>query len=48
MEDWKLNTTYVSQITKVQTEFEHTRKFQKDLRDWVMVSFLKEKSEHGW
>jgi len=25
MEDWKLNTTYVSQITKVQTEFEHTK-----------------------
>jgi len=45
MEDWKLNTTYVSQITKMQTEFEHTK---RDLRDWVMVSFLKERSEYGW
>jgi hypothetical protein len=33
MEDSKLNTTYVSQITKVQTEFEHTRNFQIDLGD---------------
>jgi len=45
MEDWKLNTTYVSQITEAQTEFEHTK---RGLRDWVMVLFLKERSEYGW
>jgi hypothetical protein len=30
IEDWKLNTTYVSQITKVRTEFEHP----KELPEW--------------